>query len=253
MVKINNILAVDIGNSSICLGIFRRNKIISFKKIYEKNLKRKELSEYIGKNVFSDIILSSVNKDNEKNFLSILNLKKRNLLRVKKLADRKIFADYDDFDKLGEDRIANVYFCREIIKKPCIVFDFGTALNIEIFDGKKFCGGFITIGIVAEKKSILKAAKGIKLKKTGEFSRIKINSFGKSTIGGIEKGILLSKTAFVEKVIQNAKQKYKKNFKTLLTGGDLNIIKNYFKFDVVDEKITVKGIAALYYNSKYAK
>ena len=51
-------------------------------------------------------------------------------------------------DSIGDDRIVNIFYAREIYKRSVIIVDFGTATTFDFLDNKGiYSGGVITPGI----------------------------------------------------------------------------------------------------------
>ena len=164
--------------------------------------------------------------------------------------DKKLFSSYRTFEKLGEDRIANIYYCLHFLRSASIVFDIGTAINVDIFDGKSYMGGYIISGFDMERRALQKDTSLIRIKEKRNFI-LKSFSPGVSTEECINKGIAISKISFIESCIKEVKRNIKRRFlAVVLTGGGCSKLKNLRCFDITDRDVTLKGLAAALLSKK---
>ena len=245
-------IAVDVGNSRASFALFNKTKILRRVDVIENKVNKKAISKILkdwnnlSNTSLKEAVVSDVNPDTTEKLKSILKTFGMKIINVRSIADKKIFKKYLSFKKLGEDRIANTYYLLKEINKPSAIIDVGTTINIDVFDGEYYKGGYIISGLFMELIAIQSIAKGTRTKNNISFNQNKTKP-GNSTEMCLENGIVLSKVAFIEKAIKEIKKSLKKNdLAVILTGGGVKLLRFLKIFDKVELDATLKGIAALY-------
>jgi type III pantothenate kinase len=142
---------------------------------------------------------------------------------------------------LGSDRIVNAIGSRN--NKNCIIIDFGTATTFDILKNGIYDGGVIAPGVDLSIKNLNKFTALLPLLNLN----IKQKKYGKNTIEALNAGFLWGYEGLVNNIINKIIIKPKKNYKIILTGGYAKIFKRFIKRKtVIDQNITIKGIAKVY-------
>jgi len=252
------LLATDIGNTNITLGIFDEDKnfINEFRIPSDKDL---SMGEY-------EVILKSLLKEYEIDSCIIasvveeLNIKFRqaveNVFKIKSIfvtceinLGIKIIADNPH--EVGADRIANAVAAANKYKEQAvIVIDFGTATTFDIINSKgEFCGGIIAPGLKTQLKSLNSSTS--KLPKT-EVS-ISQNAIGHNTTEAILSGVIRGSACMVDGLIEQCEKELGESVIIIATGGYCGLISNYLKrsFTSINPILTLEGLEKIYYlNSK---
>lgn len=254
-----NFLALDIGNSTIDIGIFGENleKIVwlhtypvqtlegysdIFKKIMQENGLKKESTGLIISSVVpevSNLIIKSLKELIDEEPLIVSYTIKTGLMYM--IAEPS---------NLGADRIANAVAVNEIYKGPAIIVDFGTATSISIIDERnRFMGGSIFPGLRMMSKAL---AQGAALLKEVELVPPP-SSIGTNTTGCIKAGIFFGLAGATERLINEIKREMKNNYKIVITGGFSNLIKDYLKYEYIfHPNLTLEGLKILYRKNRDA-
>ena len=238
----------DIGNTStkICIlnhkfKIIKHFEFDTKKKIKSDFLKR-ILSRYKIKSLNSNFLFSSVVplvfKEMKKKFKNtkykFYEVKDFNLKKIIKLNIKNI-------KQLGSDRIANAISVQKF--KNCLVVDFGTATTFDIIKNNIYEGGVIAPGV---KLSITNLNNSTALLPLIKLKNIK-KSFGKNTKDALNAGFMWGYEGLINNIINKIVKTNKLNFKIILTGGYADFFKNSIKKKVlIDQNITIKGIAKIY-------
>ncbi|MEO0270159.1 MAG: type III pantothenate kinase [candidate division WOR-3 bacterium] len=230
----NKVICIDIGNKNIKIGKF-------------KNLKEKPEVFIDRKENSSKIIEKLKNKyENSKIYgISVVPFIKERLMEKFKIKFfenndfKEIKNPYIDKEKLGIDRIVNIYAAINLFKKDVIVIDFGTAITIDVaFKNGDFKGGLI---IPSPKTQLEVLSKKTALIKMDEIHKgLKI--IGKSTEECVSFGIKNVTVFGIKGIIDMIKRKYRKNFKIIITGGDAFIYKKYLKNTLQFPYLTLYGV-----------
>lgn len=158
------LLAIDIGNTNVVLGLFRDEQLVHSWRLYSNvALTTDEYAlsilallntvELTIKEVETVAICSVVPKLTR----AFAHLAKKYFLRepfiVTSRANLGMQINYDDPDLLGCDRICNAVAAKEMFGSPVMIADFGTATSIDYVTNENcFAGGVIApgVGICAE-------------------------------------------------------------------------------------------------------
>ncbi|MFO8053146.1 MAG: type III pantothenate kinase [Candidatus Omnitrophota bacterium] len=235
-------IAVDIGNTSIKFGAFYKKKLkevffLQREKANKKTVK-KVLSSFDKK---SPIILCSVVPEINDLFLNLrqdVYLAGDDLkIPIKCLYDR---------DKVGDDRLLAAYAAKKIENSLRLVVDFGTAITLDFISKKgDYQGGIILPGINSTLKTFKSCAllpDHIKIKKT---KKIIPKNTSESINKGLKDGFSLMINGLVDKY--QKKLKFSQKDKILITGGDFSIVKPYLNFKFRYKKhLVLQGLFYLY-------
>jgi type III pantothenate kinase len=242
-----NYLIIDIGNTNIDFVNFNKltNKYSNKFTVDTPNILKGRLgivNKKIKKNFYKGALCSSVvpNAFNKlKKLLKTKNIylneiKDRNLVLPIKLKLSKP-------KQVGSDRVVNAIAAFKIYKKNSIIIDFGTATTFDVIVKNTYVGGMITPGINLSLK-VLKEATAklplIKLKKTNKY-------IGKDTVSAMNNGMYWGYIGLIKELVQKIIKETKKKYLVIFTGGLANIFFSSFPFKdkVIDQQITLKGIA----------
>jgi type III pantothenate kinase len=236
------LLAIDIGNTNMSLGVFRQGHLIKRYTIPARERRYSgKLKEIICKNGVKSAIICSVVPDATKVLAKYL----RNLLdKEPYILGGNIRVPiknlYRKPREVGQDRLVNAYAGIKLFGTPLIIVDFGTAITFDIISEKKeYLGGLILPGLnmsleaLAEKTALLPK---IKLKSPREL-------IGRDTESSITSGAVYGFSALTESIIKQIKNKFNKSMRVIGTGGNISFISRHCHlFDRIDPDLTLKGI-----------
>ena len=240
------LLAIDIGNTNISLGLFskeilvKRYSIPTHSKSYIPALKK-----ILYRHKVDGLIISSV-VPKAKRLLEkeLISFSDKNLTIQGKDINVPIKNLYRNPEKVGQDRLVNAYAGILIYGVPLIVVDFGTALTFDVVTkNKEYLGGMILPGLkislesLAEKTALLPA---IKLRKPKKF-------IGNDTESSMLSGLVFGFAALTDSFIRQLKKDIGSKALAIGTGGDINLISGFCReFDHIDEDLTLKGLNLIY-------
>lgn len=252
-------MALDIGNSSVNIGIYT-NKFERVIRLNTYPILKLESYRDVFKKIMDDnlligdktgLIISSVVP--EVSNLIILALKElidEEPLIVSYMIKTGLLYMITEPSRLGSDRIANAVAANEIYKGPAIIVDFGTATSISIIDGRNnFIGGSIFPGLRMMSKSL---AEGAALLKEVELVPPP-SSIGSNTTGCIKAGIFFGLAGATARIIDEVKRETGYTFKIIVTGGFSELIKGYLEYDyILHPHLTLDGLKILYRKNRDA-
>jgi len=220
------LITIDVGNSTVDLVFWERNRKKWFKKISHKELESCEPINVYG---IAISVKPSFNQTLIKKFPKVRFLKKKHI---------PVNIVYKTPHTLGIDRVLLAYSAVEFYGKDVILISAGTALVIDLILKGVFYGGFITLGVSKKLKALTKMTEGIP-----EFLPKKLNlSIGCSTEECVVEGVVKESEAFLKEVINNWKKEYKRDFRVVITGGEGELFKD---LGIYDRFLIHKGLKKL--------
>jgi type III pantothenate kinase len=234
------LLAVDIGNTNIVLGLFKKDKLISKHRILSD---RSSCVKVAGRP--DAAVISSVVPHLTK--IVSADIKKR--YRVKPvIVDwrdiRDIRIALKDKGRIGIDRLVNAVAVKRLYGTPAVIIDFGTATTFCALDKEgRYLGGAITSGLAI--------SRDILHERTAKLPFISIvkpkRAIGRSTLEAMRSGLFYGYVDMVEGMIKRFKEQLGSRTRVIATGGLSGIIASGTdKIDVVDTDLTLKGLNIIY-------
>ena len=221
------LLAVDIGNTNIALGVFDGKNIIQHWKIRSEREKTSDEYEIILLNLLSlaglevesinSVIISSVVPPLTPVFESM----SQDLLKVKPLVvgpglKTGMSILYENPQEVGADRVVASVAAYEKYGGPAIVVDFGTATTFDaISKNGEYLGGAIAPGIQI-------AAEALYLK-TAKLPRIEIkkpkNAVGRTTVTSMQSGLYFGYIGLISNIIKEISKELGEGISIVATGS----------------------------------
>ena len=200
------------------------------------------VNKKIKKNFYKGALCSSVVPNAFNKLKKILKTKNVHLNEIKdRTLTLPIKIKLNKPKQVGSDRVVNAIAAFKIYKKNSIIIDFGTATTFDVIVQNSYIGGMITPGINLSLKVLEEATAKlplIKLKKTNKY-------IGKDTVSAINNGMYWGYIGLIKELVQKIIKETKKKYLVIFTGGLANIFFSSFPFKdkVIDQQITLKGIA----------
>ncbi|MBI4377727.1 MAG: type III pantothenate kinase [Nitrospinae bacterium] len=236
------LLAIDIGNTNIVLGIYQRKKLIIHWRIETERNRTDDEFAALFKGLFSianlkfedikDVIVSCVVPP----ILPILeNLSHRYFHSSPLIIGPGIKTGipilYDNPKEVGADRIVNAVAGYERYGGPLIAVDFGTATTFDAVSQKgEYLGGVIAPGIAISMDALSERA--AKLPKVELIKPEKV--IGRNTISSMQSGAIYGYAGLVDRVVEEMKKELGGNVYVVATGGLAELIAH--------ESLTIKEI-----------
>lgn len=245
------LLALDIGNTSITIGIFNGESIDSIKRIpsnihYSTDTYKDLLIDTLGSiNIEGCIIASVVNGLDKTLYDAVLSVFGIESVILSPNLNIGIKLILKDNNEIGADRIANGIAAARLYKLPVIVVDFGTANTFDIVNSKgEFIGGVIAPGINTQLTSLSKCTS--KLPKLD--ATVSEKAIGDNTLDAILSGVIRGTACMVEGLLSECEKEMGEKATIVATGGNCELISQYMnrKFDYVNPTLTLQGLKELY-------
>lgn len=253
------ILAIDVGNTQIVIGVYRNSELFAHWRISTYPLKTGD--EIAG--MLASLLENKNLKYVHINAMVVSSVVPDSTQALKDMAARyfnfePLFVSpgiktgipilYDNPHEVGADRIANAVAGFHLYGGPLIVVDFGTAITFDAISKKgEYLGGAIAPGIAISSDALFKAA--------AKLSRVDIvkprSVIGKNTVESLQSGILFGFAGQVDTMVNRIKEEIGSDARVVATGGLVDLILSECKtIDEVNPLLTLTGLQIIYEKNK---
>ncbi|GAB4487949.1 MAG: type III pantothenate kinase [Thermodesulfovibrionales bacterium] len=256
------LLAADIGNSTITVGYFRRNKLVVHRMPTHPLRKPAsycaEMDGYLKEKLVAKrnfpCIISSVVPGHTGVFRKALSLltgtAEKKILLVDSGMKTGLVYRVGLPERLGTDRIANAAAAWALCRRPVAVVDFGTATTITVVGrAAVLLGGAILPGVGMMSRML---AQG-----TSRLPQVPLElpaaALGTDTVSSIQAGIFYGTAGAVERILEGIRSETGTALKVLVTGGHGPAMSACLRVrhDLRNE-LTLEGLRILYENNRPA-
>jgi type III pantothenate kinase len=236
------ILAVDVGNSNITIGVWKENNLYGPWRIKTRPFLTSDqyglfITEILKRNNLESIrgvIISSVVPDLMHSFINSI---KKYLLIDPIIVGPGI--------KTGADRVVNSVAASVLYELPAIVIDFGTATSFDVINERaEFIGAITAPGIQVSANAMYESA--------AQLPNIQISMpnkvVGKNTVQSMQSGIVYGHIGSVEYIIKKICEELSWKKKTIIATGGLGriIAGETSLIDIYDANLTLHGLKLIY-------
>ena len=255
------LLAFDVGNTNIVLGVFRDGELIQNWRLETDNNKSadeygmiiNQLFNYEGLSIrdVKDIIISTV-VPSVLYTLQHLSMKyfNRRAIVIGPGIKTGLTVKYDNPKQVGADRIVNAVAGLAKYGGPLIIIDFGTATTFcAITENYEYLGGTIAPGIKISSDALFE--------KTAKLPKVELEEPGqvicKNTIESMQSGLVYGHMGMIDYIVRKMKVELAKLTPSgkeplvIATGGLATLINNGVDcIDHVDKMLTLEGLQMIY-------
>ncbi len=252
-----NLIAIDIGNTNIGVGLFLDDVEQFIKSIPGED--ETELTACI-KSSWQKIPVAKSSKDKKRDGVIVVSSVKPAWTKVVQKIAKNALGEriyligkdiplpmslwVDEPEKVGTDRVVAAAAAYAVVEDAVVVADFGTAVTIDLVDDRGiFQGGVICPGFEISAKVLQES--------TAQLPKVTVTKpdepYGKNTRDAINAGLYYSAIATLQEVIRRYAEKIGRWPYTILTGAGAELIKDDCDFiDSYAPNLVVKGVALAY-------
>lgn len=252
-----NIIAIDIGNTNIGVGLFLGDEENSIESVPGKS--RARLADCL-KSAWEQIPVAGSSKEGKRDGVIVVSSVKPAWTKLveqivkDELGERPFIIGkdiplpmtcwVDEPDKVGTDRVVSAAAAYDVVGDAVIVVDCGTAVTIDLVDENGiFRGGVICPGFEISAKALKD--------NTAQLPKVKISKpagpYGKNTGEAINCGIYYSAIGAIQEIIRRYAEELGKWPQTVITGSAAKIIADDCSFiDNYVPHLVLKGIVLAY-------
>lgn len=248
------LLAIDVGNTNIVLGVFERTELVrSWRLQTVRDRTADELGLAVGglfatsridPGQIEGIVLGSVVPPLTNTVTGMLvNEFRRRPLIVDPTTNAGMPILYSNPSEVGADRIVNAIAAFHQYGgngRPLIVCDFGTATTLDAVSGRgEYLGGAICPGVSISADALFQRA--------ARLPRIEVRKpetvIGRTTVGAMESGLFFGYVGMVEGLVRRMDVELGGNAVCVATGGLAVVIApETGLFEHVDVELTLQGL-----------
>jgi len=259
------LLAFDVGNTNIVLGVFRDRELITNWRIETDNNKSadeygmliNQLFMYEGLDIkdVEDVIISTV-VPSVLYTLQHLSMKyfNRRAIVIEAGVKTGLIIKYDNPKQVGADRIVNAVAAYTKYGGPLIVIDLGTATTFcAITEKAEYLGGTIAPGLKISSEALFE--------KTAKLPKVELEEPGtvicRNTTTSMQSGLVYGHMGTVEFIVRKMKAELEamtesgRKVTVVATGGMSSMIDSGIDcIDHVDKMLTLEGLQIIYEKNK---
>jgi type III pantothenate kinase len=253
------LLAADIGNTNITLGVFDGEKLKANWRIatsvhrmpdeYASLLLSLFARNGISASKITDAVLCSVVPPLEGNFVELC----QRYLDVTPLVvaagvKTGIRICMDNPREVGADRIVNAVAAHQLYGGPVIVIDLGTATTFDaVSEEGDYLGGAIAPGIAIATEALFT--------RTAVLPRVELThpkrAIGRNTVAAMQSGIVYGYVGLIEGMVARVRKELSEKAKVVATGGYAELLAEETRMiEVVNPDLTLIGLRLIYEMNK---
>jgi type III pantothenate kinase len=150
----------------------------------------------------------------------------------------------DNPREVGPDRVVNAVAAQDLYGKPIIVIDLGTATTFDVVSKEgDYLGGAIAPGISIAGEALFS--------RTAALPRIELvrpaQVIGRNTVSAMQSGIIFGYIGLIQGMIQRIERELGSKLKVVATGGEAHSIgKEIPEIDAINPNLTLIGLRLIY-------
>lgn len=249
------LLALDVGNTNIVVGVFDADRLMADFRIHTDE---RATGDELGLTL-TDLLGRRSLRSQDIDGLIVANVVPSLTRAIEEAADTYFgreamlvgpgirtgvrILSYDP-RQVGADRVANALAAHRTHGGPAIIVDFGTSTNFDVISAEgDYLGGAIAPGLEISLEALVTRA--------ARLSRVELvvpqSAIGRATAASMQVGLVLGHIAMIEGLVARMRSELGESARTIGTGGLASTIAAHTEaIDVVDERLTLTGLRLIH-------
>ncbi|MBS3886232.1 MAG: type III pantothenate kinase [Dethiobacter sp.] len=249
------LLAVDVGNTNIVLGVYQGREL---KVSWRISTNREQTGDEYGI-IFKNLFAQASIDDSLLTGMIVSSVVPPLMFSLEEMAKRYFRLDplvvgpgmktglnikIDNPREVGADRIVNAVAGIELYGGPLIIVDFGTATTFDAISGSgEYLGGAIAPGISISTEALFQRAAKLPRVELVKPKRV----IGRDTISSMQSGIIYGFIGQVDGIVKRMIQEFPERPKVVATGGLAALLAaDSEALEIVNPLLTLEGLLIIY-------
>ena len=257
----SDLLAIDIGNTNIVVGLYRGENLLATWRI--RTVATRTGDEYVvlfsqlferDGFVLSDVrsaVLSSVVPPAGDGFFAMFSKLQIEPLVVGPGCKTGMPILYENPREVGADRIVNAVAAYDKFQSGCVVVDFGTATTWDVVTPKgEYLGGIIAPGVHTAAEALYRNASKLPRVDVVQVDQV----IGRNTIASMQSGLYFGYVGMVDSMVERISAEVDFPIRCLATGGLAPLIARQARsIEEADPQLTLRGLRIIFHRNKETK
>jgi len=253
------LLAIDVGNTNLTIGAFDGSKLAAQWRLRTVHDQTADEWGILLRNLFAlsgqeisrvgGVIISSVVPSLDASLAAMApRYFQTEAMFINPANDTGLAMKVDNPSEVGADRVVNGVAAFHKYGGPCVIVDFGTAVNFDVVSSQgEYLGGLITAGIGISIAALFSKTARLPMVALREPQRL----IGTNTVACLQSGLFYGSLGMMDGILERLIAELGPQTRVVATGGQASLIGRSSKYvQHIDEHLTLEGLRLIWERRK---